>query len=80
MATPFRPLGSLKQALRQCRAERQCRRTYATAPLGPVTRQPESAPPPVLYPSLEPRKLNAPSPGFRPSQAIKQNRTFFLDT
>ncbi len=62
MATPLsslRPLGPLKQALRQCRAERRQRRTYATTE--------------ALYPSLQTR-YPPPSPGFRPSQAIKQNR------
>ncbi|KAK3057641.1 hypothetical protein LTR09_001825 [Extremus antarcticus] len=62
MATPLsslRPLGPLKQALRQCRAERRQRRTYATTE--------------ALYPSLQTR-YPPPSPGFRPSQAIKQNQ------
>nr|OQO26598.1 hypothetical protein B0A51_08279 [Rachicladosporium sp. CCFEE 5018] len=56
-----RPLANLKQAIRQCRAERaQHRRHYAAAT--------ES-----LYPSLQTR-YPPPTPGFRPSQAIKQNR------
>ncbi|KAK4623300.1 54S ribosomal protein subunit img1, mitochondrial [Fulvia fulva] len=63
---PVRPLAGLKQALRQCRAERERCRTYATAPMAQKTSMPN-------YPSLEP-KYNAPKAGFRPSQAIKQNR------
>ncbi|WPG98361.1 54s ribosomal protein subunit img1, mitochondrial [Acrodontium crateriforme] len=54
-----RPLACLKQALRQCRAERHQLRQYATA---------ESH-----YPSLQTR-YPAPSPGFRTSHATKQNR------
>ncbi|EMC93971.1 hypothetical protein BAUCODRAFT_150203 [Baudoinia panamericana UAMH 10762] len=61
VASPLRPLSYLKQAVRQCRNEReQCRR-YATAAA-------------VQYPSLQTR-YPPPSPGFRPSQAIKQNRS-----
>lgn len=55
---PARPLAYLKQALRQCRAERQQSRHYATA---------------EAYPSLQP-KYPQPAANFRPSQAIKQNR------
>ncbi|GAB7360593.1 hypothetical protein MBLNU230_g0475t1 [Neophaeotheca triangularis] len=57
-SSSLRPLAGLKQALRQCRAERQCQqRNYATGAE-------------ALYPSLQTR----PPPGFRPSQATKQNR------
>ncbi|KAF7186211.1 54S ribosomal protein subunit img1, mitochondrial [Pseudocercospora fuligena] len=68
---PARPLAGLKQALRQCRAERQRYRAYATAPITESTRQP-------LYPSLTPKAsshgYNEPAKGFRPSHATKQNR------
>ena len=58
-----RPLGCLKQALRQCRAERQQQqRTYAAAASE------------ALYPSLQTR-YPPPAKGFRPSIATKQNRT-----
>ena len=62
-----RPLACLKQALRQCRAERQQQqtRTYAAA----ATQ--------VQYPSLQTR-YPAPSKGFRTSQATKQNRECLL--
>jgi large subunit ribosomal protein L19 len=58
-----RPLTSLKQALRQCRAERQQQQTrfYAAA----ATQ--------VQYPSLQTR-YPLPSKSFRTSQATKQNR------
>ncbi|PPJ54633.1 hypothetical protein CBER1_06152 [Cercospora berteroae] len=65
-----RPLAGLKQALRQCRAERQRCRTYATSPIAeeiPKERE--------IYPSLMPKNfLQPPSKGFRPSVATKQNR------
>ncbi|KXT08417.1 hypothetical protein AC579_6524 [Pseudocercospora musae] len=68
---PARPLAGLKQALRQCRAERQRFRAYATAPITEARRLP-------LYPSLTPKAsshaYNEPAKGFRPSQATKQNR------
>ena len=59
-----RPLACLKQALRQCRAERQQHRQYAVVPAAT-----ESA-----YPSLQTR-YPLPTPGFRTSQTTKQNRT-----
>ncbi|KAK5137739.1 hypothetical protein LTR08_007310 [Meristemomyces frigidus] len=60
---PARPLACLKQALRQCRAERQQqRRQYAAA-----------AAPETAYPSLQTR-YPLPSPGFRTSVTTKQNR------
>ena len=66
-----RPLAGFKQALRQCRAERQrCRRNYATSSIAediPKTRE--------IYPSLMPKSAYpAPSKGFRPSVTTKQNR------
>lgn len=71
---PVRPLAGLKQALRQCRAERQRCRTYATSPIAeeiPKERE--------IYPSLMPKNfLQPPSKGFRPSVATKQNREPFL--
>lgn len=61
-----RPLGCLKQALRQCRAERQQqRRSYAAAASE------------ALYPSLQTR-YPPPAKGFRPSIATKQNRASIL--
>ena len=63
-ASSTRPLACLKQALRQCRAERQHHRQYAV----PATT--ESA-----YPSLQTR-YPLPTPGFRTSQTTKQNRMF----
>ncbi|KAF2483306.1 translation protein SH3-like domain-containing protein [Neohortaea acidophila] len=56
-----RPLAHLKHALRQCRLECDQRRRYAV----PATD--------ALYPSLQ-TKYPLPAAGFRPSQAIKQNR------
>lgn len=50
----------LRHALRQCHVEQQHRKGYATAQ--------------ELYPSLQTR-YPPPTPGFRPSRAIKQNRT-----
>lgn len=58
-SSSLRPLASIKQAIRQCRAEKQQFRRYAVAA--------------EQYPSLQP-KFPLPTPGFRPSQAIKQNR------
>ena len=58
-----RPLACLKQALRQCRAERQQQQTRSYA----------AAATQVQYPSLQTR-YPAPSKGFRTSQATKQNR------
>ncbi|CAK3935242.1 54S ribosomal subunit img1, mitochondrial [Lecanosticta acicola] len=73
----LRPLAGLKQAVRQCRAERKQCRHYATT----TQEQWAATYPPekwaATYPSLEPAqpsKYKAPSEGFRPSQAIKQNR------
>lgn len=61
-----RPLACIKQALRQCRAERQQqRRTYAAAASE------------ALYPSLQTR-YPPPAKGFRPSIATKQNRASIL--
>jgi len=62
-----RPLACLKQALRQCRAERQQQQTRSYA----------AAATQVQYPSLQPR-YPAPSKGFRTSQATKQNRKTVL--
>ncbi|GAB7329377.1 hypothetical protein MBLNU13_g01163t1 [Cladosporium sp. NU13] len=59
-----RPLACLKQALRQCRAERQQQQTRSYA---------AAATQAVQYPSLQTR-YPAPSKGFRTSQATKQNR------
>jgi len=62
VASTVRPLACLKQALRQCRAERQQqRRNYATAE--------------AMYPSLQTR-YPLPSPGFRTSQTTNQNRAY----
>ncbi|KAK4542288.1 hypothetical protein LTR36_006941 [Oleoguttula mirabilis] len=55
----IRPLAGLKQALRQCRAERQQWRQYATTE--------------IAYPSLQTR-YPPPSAGFRTSHTTKQNR------
>ncbi|KAI7470209.1 hypothetical protein KC351_g12799 [Hortaea werneckii] len=60
-APAARPLANLKQALRQCRAERQqLHRRYASTAAD-------------TYPSLATR-YPPPAAGFRPGQAIKQNR------
>jgi large subunit ribosomal protein L19 len=59
-----RPLACLKQALRQCRAERQHQQTRSYAAAATQV---------VQYPSLQTR-YPAPSKGFRTSQATKQNR------
>ncbi|KAM0707359.1 hypothetical protein Q7P35_004004 [Cladosporium inversicolor] len=59
-----RPLACLKQALRQCRAERQQQQTRSYAAAATQV---------VQYPSLQTR-YPAPSKGFRTSQATKQNR------
>ncbi|KAK0264923.1 hypothetical protein LTR91_015362 [Friedmanniomyces endolithicus] len=61
LSAPVRPLACIRQAIRQCRTERQQTRRYAA----PATE--------VEYPSLQTR-YPPPTPGFRPSQAIKQNR------
>lgn len=109
-----RPLAGLKQALRQCRAERQRCRRYATQ-LSQTSHEASSLPPPSsrpatkeqwaanpksrrpgerstqqsvdaldqatnIYPSLMPKSsalFKGPTKGFRPSQAIKQNRMSF---
>ncbi|KAI5364989.1 Putative ribosomal protein L19 [Septoria linicola] len=65
-----RPLAGLKQALRQCRAERQICRRYATSAISEdIPKQRD------LYPSIAPTsKYPLPSKGFRPSVATKQNR------
>jgi large subunit ribosomal protein L19 len=62
---PVRPLACLKQALRQCRAERQQQQTRSYAAAATQAQ--------VQYPSLQTR-YPAPSKGFRTSQATKQNR------
>ncbi|KAM3418158.1 hypothetical protein BST61_g6361 [Cercospora zeina] len=69
---PVRPLAGLKQALRQCRAERQQCRTYATSPIAQKVPKQQRE----IYPSLMPKNdfMQPPSKGFRPSVAIKQNR------
>ncbi|TKA69625.1 hypothetical protein B0A55_06774 [Friedmanniomyces simplex] len=61
LSAPTRPLACIKQAIRQCRLERQQSRRYAAAATE------------AQYPSLQTR-YPPPTPGFRPSQAIKQNR------
>jgi hypothetical protein len=66
-----RPLACLKQALRQCRAERQQQQTRSYAAAATQAQ--------VQYPSLQTR-YPAPSKGFRTSQATKQNREFFRST
>lgn len=58
-----RPLACLKQALRQCRAERQQQQTRSYA----------AAAGQVQYPSLQTR-YPMPSKSFRTSQTTKQNR------
>lgn len=60
-----RPLACLKQALRQCRAERQQQQTRSYA----------AAASQVQYPSLQTR-YPPPSKGFRTSQTTKQNREY----
>ncbi|KAK4565727.1 hypothetical protein LTR86_003576 [Recurvomyces mirabilis] len=57
-----RPLACIKQAIRQCRAEKQQHRRYAAA-----------AAPDSAYPSLQ-TKYPPPPPGFRTSQTTNQNR------
>ena len=89
---PARPLAGLKRALRQCRLERRQQVRYVSqvehpsAEQSPVeqslSRQPSIAQTSqnAKYPSLQPMRpfqLPQPTPGFRPSQAIKQNREYF---
>jgi hypothetical protein len=63
-----RPLACLKQALRQCRAERQQQQTRSYAAQASQ----------VQYPSLQTR-YPPPSKGFRTSQTTKQNREYTED-
>ncbi|QIX01580.1 hypothetical protein AMS68_007097 [Peltaster fructicola] len=62
-----RSLISLTQSLRQCRLERQQMRGFAELAVIPSDNQP-------LVPVPEITSFPSPSPGFRPSQAIRQNR------
>ncbi|KAK3073347.1 hypothetical protein LTR53_005143 [Teratosphaeriaceae sp. CCFEE 6253] len=58
---PARPLACIKHAIRQCRAERRQQTRLYTTEIAPT------------YPSLQTR-YPPPKPGFRTSQATKQNR------